>query len=43
MAQQKEHIRKTPYKKKTTIGMSNRSRPLNKHQRRQWKKYRGQG
>ncbi len=30
-------------KKKTTIGRSNLSRPLNKHKRRQWKKYRGQG
>ena len=30
-------------KKKTAIGRSNFSRPLNKHKRRQWKKYRGQG
>lgn len=30
-------------KKKTSIGSSNRSRPLNKHRRRQWKAYRGQG
>ena len=29
--------------KKTSIGNSNRSRPLNKHKRRQHKKYRGQG
>ena len=29
--------------KKTSIGSSNRSRPLNKHKRRSYKKYRGQG
>ena len=34
----REHIRK-----KTTIGRSPLSRPLNKHKRRTWKKYRGQG
>ena len=34
----REHIRK-----KTTIGRSPLSRPLNKHNRRTWKKYRGQG
>jgi hypothetical protein len=31
------------YPKKTSIGNSNRSRPLNKYKRRQYKKYRGQG
>jgi hypothetical protein len=30
-------------RKKTTIGQSNLSRPLNKHKRKQWKKYKGQG
>ncbi len=30
-------------KKRTSIGHSNRSRPKNKHQRRQHKKYNGQG
>ena len=30
-------------KKRTAIGRSVRSRPKNKHKRRSWKKYRGQG
>ena len=30
-------------KKRTSIGKSVRSRPKNKHKRRSWKKYRGQG
>ena len=30
-------------KKKTSIGMSVRSRPSNKHAKRSFKKYRGQG
>ena len=30
-------------KKRTSIGHSNRSRPKNKHKRRTWKKYVGQG
>ncbi len=30
-------------KKRTSIGNSVRSRPKNKHKRRTWKKYRGQG
>lgn len=30
-------------KKRTSIGNSNFSRPSNKHKRRQWKRYRGQG
>ena len=33
----------TPVKKRTSIGHSPRSRPKNKHTRRMWKKYRGQG
>ena len=33
----------TPVKKRTSIGRSVRSRPNNKHKRRMWKKYRGQG
>ena len=31
--------RKSQTPKKTSIGNSNRSRPLNKHKRRQYKKY----
>lgn len=30
-------------KKVTSIGKSVRTRPTNKHQKRGWKKYRGQG
>ena len=30
-------------KKVTSIGMSKRSMPKNKHKRRSWKRYRGQG
>jgi hypothetical protein len=30
-------------KKRTSIGASAHSRPRNKHKRRSWKKYRGQG
>jgi|TARA_R100000781_G_C4076914_1_gene126404 hypothetical protein len=30
-------------KKRTSIGQSSRSKPKNKHKRRSWKKYRGQG
>jgi len=30
-------------KKTTSIGKSVRSRPKSKHQKRSWKKYRGQG
>lgn len=30
-------------KKRTSIGASVRSKPKNKHKRRSWKKYRGQG
>ena len=32
-----------PVKKRTSIGDSVRSRPKNKHKRRGWKRYRGQG
>ena len=32
-----------PVKKRTSIGDSVRSRPKNKHKKRCWKKYRGQG
>ena len=35
-------VRKRP-KKRTSMGHSNRSRPKNKHKRRTWKKYVGQG
>ena len=34
-------IASTP--KRTSIGKSRRSRPLNKNKRRNWKRYRGQG
>jgi len=30
-------------KKRTSIGHSSRTRPKNKHKRRNWKPYRGQG
>ena len=32
-----------PVKKRTSIGMSVRSRPKNKNKKRSYKKYRGQG
>jgi len=35
--------RKKPTPKRTSIGRSNNSRPKNKHKKRNWKKYRGQG
>ena len=31
------------FKKRTSIGDSHFSKPKNKHKRRSWKKYRGQG
>ena len=34
-------VRKRP--KRTSIGQSNHTRPKNKHKRRIWKRYRGQG
>ena len=36
-------FKKTVKVKKTSIGMSAWSRPLNKSKRRNWKRYRGQG
>lgn len=33
----------TPHKKRTSIGHSKRSKPLNKHKRRSWKRYNQQG
>ena len=35
--------RKTPTPKRTSIGKSPNSRPTNKHKKKGWKKYRGQG
>ena len=35
--------RRDAVKKRTSIGYSVRSRPKNKHKKRTWKKYRGQG
>ena len=35
--------RRDAVKKRTSIGDSVRSRPMNKNKRRSWKKYRGQG
>ena len=35
--------RRDSVRKRTSIGNSVRSRPKNKHQKRSWKKYRGQG
>ena len=37
------NTRRDPVRKRTSIGDSVRSRPNNKHKRRCWKKYRGQG
>jgi len=36
-------LRKKPTPKRTSIGKSRYSRPLNKHKRKNWKRYRGQG
>ena len=36
-------IKKELVKKVTSIGASKRSMPKNKHKRRSWKRYRGQG
>ena len=38
-----ESIKKEHTKKVTSIGASKRSMPKNKHKRRSWKRYRGQG
>ena len=35
--------RKSKNEKRTSIGKSKNSKPKNKHKRRGWKKYRGQG
>jgi len=32
-----------PVKKRTSIGRSFLSRPVNKHKKKNWKRYRGQG
>ncbi len=40
---QKSYKPKLVYKKKTSIGHSKHSRPTNKHARRSFKPYRGQG
>jgi len=36
-------FREKSYKKRTSIGKSKFSRPKNKHKKKGWKKYRGQG
>tara|TARA_Y100000310_G_scaffold230403_1_gene232814 strand:- start:508 stop:651 length:144 start_codon:yes stop_codon:yes gene_type:complete len=36
-------FRKKPTPKRTSIGKSKNSRPKNKHKKRIWKRYRGQG
>ena len=36
-------LRKEPKPKRTSIGLSRKSRPLNKNKKRNWKRYRGQG
>ena len=36
-------FRKNTTPKRTSIGKSKNSRPTNKHKRKSWKKYRGQG
>ena len=41
--EEKKKKKKKGKKKRTSIGHSNRSRPKNKHKRRTWKKYVGQG
>ncbi len=38
-----DSIKKEAIKKVTSIGLSKRSTPKNKHKRRCWKRYRGQG
>jgi len=38
-----ESNKKETVKKVTSIGSSKRSMPKNKHKRRSWKRYRGQG
>ena len=36
-------LRKETKQKRTSIGLSRKSRPWNKHKKRNWKRYRGQG
>ena len=43
MAKAKALVKIKASPKRTSIGKSRRSRPLNKHKRRNWKRYRGQG
>jgi len=43
MATKKTYAYKIGVKKRTSIGSSPLSRPKNKHKRRKFKKYRGQG
>lgn len=43
MAKLLEGTRKEAIKKVTSIGSSKRSTPKNKHKRRCWKRYKGQG
>ena len=43
MAKAKDHTQREKIKKVTSIGASKRSMPKNKHKRRCWKRYRGQG
>jgi len=43
MAQKKVFVYTIPAKKRTSIGASPLSKPKNKHKRRSFKKYRGQG
>ena len=43
MAKAKEFKYKANTNKRTEIGGSRWSRPINKHKRRNWKKYRGHG
>ena len=43
MAQQKVFVYTIPIKKRTSIGTSPLSKPKNKHKRRSFKRYRGQG
>ena len=44
MAKTKDHIQRERIKKVTSIGAHpTRSTPKNKHKRRCWKRYRGQG
>lgn len=38
-----KQVKKPPVEKKTTIGIGKNSRPANKHKRRSFKPYRGQG